>query len=245
MSLRFAVGQPAGLQSSSWKLWTQGDEAYCLQRGMGARHHKFSFHKSGNCRWAMIRPGMSGAERAMLQWQREPIPPTGSGQASLLLLIAFPTNHLSAPQTEERKGIRWIDPAPLGWAVMIEILMTTEDSGTIERSFDKSGERQLLYCQTLRNGMRLCAAASLFDCGPVNLNAPCTDAPGTVFGDLVFPDRDEENTGRPVRMIFMPSKDLPPTVWELGGYDGGKIKKALVPSLSDQNPSGFGPAQTG
>ena len=49
---RFAIGEAAGKQSSSWKLWTQGDEVYLLQRGPIAKHQKFSFHRTGNCRWA-------------------------------------------------------------------------------------------------------------------------------------------------------------------------------------------------
>ena len=60
MSIRFALGYAGGLQSCLWKLCTQGDEAYLLQGGVTSKHQKFSFHKSGNCRWARIEPGVSG-----------------------------------------------------------------------------------------------------------------------------------------------------------------------------------------
>jgi hypothetical protein len=43
--------------------------------------------------------------------------------------------------------------------------------------------------------------------------------PGQVFGDVLFPDKDTQNTGRPIRMVMMSGTDKPPTVWELGGYE--------------------------
>lgn len=235
MSLnRFAVGYAGGQQSCSWKLWTQGDEAYLLQRGITAQHQKFSFHKSGNCRWAMIQPGISGADRAILEWQRDMLPAPGSGQGCRLLSLAFPTNHLSAPQKGERKPIRWIDPAPPGKAVRVELFVVQEDRPTIERLLGISEERYLLCCQTLRSGMQLCAAVSLFECDPVDLNMPRTDAPGAVFGDIAFPDQDEQGTGRPIRMLLMPGKDLPPMVWELGGY---KVDNGLTPRSAPPRPN--------
>ena len=219
MTLRFAVGRAGGPQSSSWKLWTQGDEAYLLQRGVIAQHQKFSFHKSGSCRWAKIQAGVSGAERVNLEWQRDAVAPTGSGQGSLLLSIAFPTNHLSARTSTKEKQIRWIEPAPPGQAVMLELFLINEDRQTVERLLAVSGERQLLYCRTLRSGLRLCAAASQFDCGPVEIDMPAAPpGSGAVFGEMRFPDNDERTTGRPIRLVLMPQKHLPPTVWELGGY---------------------------
>lgn len=224
MTLRFAVGCAGGPQSSSWKLWAQGDEAYLLQRGVIAQYQKFSFHKSGNCRWAKIQAGLSGAERVNLEWQRDVVASTGAGQGSLLLSMAFPTNHLSAPTSKKKKQIRWIEPAPRGRAVMIELFVINEDRQTVEQLLAVSGERQLLYCCSLRSGLRLCAAASQFDCGVVEINMPLAPSgSGAVFREMRFPDNDGRATGRPVRLVLMPQKHLPPTVWELGGYQTATI----------------------
>jgi len=228
MSTRFAVGHAGGPQSCSWKLWAQGNEAYLLQRGIASQHHKFSFHSSGNCRWARIQPGISGIHRAILEWERDAVPPASSGQGSLLLSVAFPTNHLSCPRITEQKQLRWIESAPAGRAVLIELFIIREDKAVVEQLLSTSGERQLLHHQILRNGLRFCATASQFDCGPVNMNMP--DKLGAVFGEVSFPDQDNRGTGRPIRMILMPEKDLPPMVWELGGYEVAKISPKLAPN---------------
>jgi hypothetical protein len=38
MKFRFVVGVPEVSQSSSWKLWTQGNETYMLTRQTGGDH---------------------------------------------------------------------------------------------------------------------------------------------------------------------------------------------------------------
>ena len=55
MKYRFAVGSQNGARSSSWKLWSQGDEVYLADRYL-AHKQKFSFHKTGRNRWAFISP---------------------------------------------------------------------------------------------------------------------------------------------------------------------------------------------
>lgn len=222
MNFRFAIGHPGGQQSSSWKLWGQGDEAYLLQRGVISQHVKFSFHRSGNCRWAMIQRGVSGAHRAILEWQRNAVPPKGSGQGSLLLSLAFPTNHLSAPQAIEERQTRWINPAPIGQGILIEIFVAYEEKAVIEQ-LSAGGPRHLLYFHKLRNSLGLCAVTSQFNCGPINISMPAALGTGSVFGEMNFPDYDECSTNRPVRIVIMQGKNLPPVVWELGGYEVAKI----------------------
>ena len=220
MDLRFVVGRRDGPQSAHWKFWTQGDEAYLLQQGPMATRCKFSFHKSGNCRWAQINPHMKGSERAMLEWMRGPIPDLGSGQACLLLSIVFPTTHLSGPRATKFKKTCWIDPADAGQAVQLQILMTQERPATIAKLLDRNEHCRLIGCLTLRNGAVVAVSASAVDCGPVELEMP--GIPGVqeqVFGQLSFPEADERNTGRPIRLIMMSQNTIPPTLWELGGYE--------------------------
>ena len=215
MDFRFAVGKPDGLQSNGWKLWGQGENAYLLQRAMG-NVQKFSFHKSGICRWAKKD---ERARSAWLRWERDPVPEAGSGQACRLVSLAFPTNHLSA-RGEGVDNVYWIKPALPRHAAVVEISLTREDRATIQDFFQERGERKLVFCQTLRNVTNLCAAVLYFDCGPVDLRIPAEPVrPGQVFEDLTFPDHDTESTGRPVRMYMAASHSFPPVVWELGGYE--------------------------
>jgi hypothetical protein len=217
---RFAVGRVGGSQSASWKLWTQGNETYLLQRGISAKHQKFSFHSSGNCRWAEINPKLRGSERAILEWTRDQVREVGHGQGCLLASVTFPTNHLSAPRGTTFGKLSWIDPAPPGRAVHVEVFLTQEGPMTIEKLFGVSGHRQLLACLKLRNGMHICAAASIVDCGPVDLMVPGKPSvSGQIFGEVSFPDKDDRNTGRPIRMVLMGGNARPPHVWELGGFE--------------------------
>jgi hypothetical protein len=220
---RFAVGSVHGPQSASWKLWTQGDEAYLLQRGRTARDQKFSFHHKtpGACRWALIDPKRSGSERVLLEWSRGPVPNLGSGEGCLLLSLFFPTNHLSASREAiPNKRLCWITQALAGQAVRVDIIITHEHKTTVENIFDEYRARKLLSFHRLRNGTQhICSIASVVDCGPVELRVPGEPVkPRQVFGELSFPDNDKENTGRPIRMIMMGHKTNPPNVWELGGY---------------------------
>ncbi len=67
MIFRFAVGAPGEARSSTWRLWSCREDIYLVQRSHGGIH-KFSFHKSGICRWALIQEPRSGRDRAMVKW---------------------------------------------------------------------------------------------------------------------------------------------------------------------------------
>lgn len=208
----------------------QGDETYLLQRGIGAKHHKFSFHKSRNCRWAQIEPGRSGSERCIFEWTRSPIATAGSSQAVPLLSMTFPTNHLSAGRRESHRKMHWLEPAPCGWAVYVEILLTNESPAVVDDFFranhshsDRDQHRHLFGALKLRSGAHVCVASSVFDCGPVDLRVPGEPRiPGQLFGDVHFPDQDDQKTGRPIRMLLMTDKAVPPVIWELGGYEAAQ-----------------------
>ena len=236
MEFRFAVGRPDGPQSLSWKFWTQGDEAYLLNRGGMAKFYKFSFHKlvadkPANCRWAEINPKLKGSERAVLEWTCDPAPDTGSGQGRLLLSLTFPTNHLSAPRGATSNKLSWVAPSPPDEALQVEVVLIRETRVAINKLLAISEHRQLLSCHSLRSGMHVCLIASAFDCGPVEMSVPGTPVkPGQIFGELSFPDKDEQNTGRPIRMVMMSGSAIPPPIWELGGYE----VKSLVGATRSQ-----------
>jgi hypothetical protein len=224
MVLRFAIGSPFAARSSSWKFWTQGDEAYLLRRGRTSGVHKFSFHKTGNCRWAKIQAGVSGSDRAMLEWQRDAVPAVGLGQASLLISVVFPTNHLSLSIYNTDSNFIWIEPDPNSKAILVEFFITKEDERRIIADFSFYGDRGVLYFKKMRSGANIFVAKSIVDCGPVDVKVAEHEEGGPVSGALMFPDIDVQGTGRPIRMILMPQTELPPTLWELGGHkDNARI----------------------
>ncbi len=162
-------------------------------------------------------------DRAFRKWKRNPVPEGGSGNGSLLVTIVISTNHLSAPRRELGEKIHWISPAPTGGAVKLDLFLTQEDRDSVERYFSDVGQRTLIYSEGMQNGSNLCLATMNVDCGPVDLQSPRNPLlSGQVFGDLVFPDFDDKNTGRPVRILIANNAD-PPVLWELGGYDSSRL----------------------
>jgi hypothetical protein len=63
--------------------------------------------------------------------------------------------------------------------------------------------------------------------------AGTTTKHGQVFGEVLFPEKDTLNTGRPIRMIVMGGDILPPNVYEL---DGHETKSRPVLRLEQQLP---------
>lgn len=215
---RFCVGRPGEMGSTCWKLWIQGDEVYLRQRY--PENNKFSFHSSGICRWALnagIEP-RGGGDRAMRKWRREPVPEAGSGRASVLMRLAFPTDHLATKDVPNDARIQWVDPAPEGKALGVTIILTKESPEYATSVLQKSGHHVLFASQT-RSRDSVVAMSTVFDCGDIEFSIPGEPrVPGQVFDDLVFPASDVGGKGRKVRLTLITQKEVPPTVWELGGH---------------------------
>jgi hypothetical protein len=124
---------------------------------------------------------------------------------------------------------------PAGGAVKFDLFLTKEAPRSVERYFGECEQRKLIFSAIMRNGANLCLAAMNVVCGPVDLKSPRNPLlPGLVFGDLVFPDVDDRNTGRPVR-ILIANNDNPPVLWELGGYDLSRLSM-----IGETNANGGG-----
>ena len=222
MISRFAIGQLNQPASSVWRLWNKKSDIYLLQRTMG-KIQKFSFHASGICRWAQIKPRSDGNDRVLMRWERNPISPVGSGKGTKLIELMFPTSHLSAPKLQN-KQINWIPPASQNHAIAVEVSLTMENPQSVLEAFAVRGERHILEIETLNDGSTLIIAYYQTSCGPVSMKVPVApDLPGKVFGELNFPEIDETNSGRPVRMLqaLEPASGVHPVFWELGGYKVG------------------------
>lgn len=137
-----------GLQcfSGQWRLWiTRHGDIYLANRAdAGAR--KFSFHRSGVCRYASTAqfgnpPGQS--DRVLQRWQRPHIPMAGSKRYARLAWIAVPTDYLSRGSPKQRKHEVFVPPAAPGHAVVVEVALTNDRRVTIEQVFDARPERGL------------------------------------------------------------------------------------------------------
>lgn len=241
MQFRFAVTHQNQRFSASWKLWSHGDDVYLLQRGIMANKNKFSFHKSGNCRWALIDRQRSGSERVLSEFQRGDIPKKGSGERCELLQLNFPTNHLSERDGPENfSKVALINSAPANQAIGLSLFLSEDD---FEATHHLCHHRQwgtLVCTGQLKSGHFVHMAGGSFDCGEVKIAIPDEpDLVGKVFGEMNFPNEDVSNSGRPIRLGLLNSNIQPWSFWELGGlpFVRGKICISLVgaPNMSTAN----------
>lgn len=221
LEFRFAVGSSDGPRSHSWKVWSTGDEVYCAQRCTG-RYNKFSFHRSGVCRWALLTAPADGRDRLIKRWERNSVSSPGTLQGSMLIGLTFPSNHLSTDLVDSKGALHWISPAAAGRATVVEIFLTNERPDDVKTAYADDRRGRVLAFAPLSGGHHVGIASLEIDCGPIDLTIPRDPVlPGQVFGELVFPDQDDTSGGRPVRMVL--AKDAGPTgkwvqAFELGGY---------------------------
>lgn len=161
----------------------------------------------------------------MQKWFHDDVPPVGAMGASRLTSIVFPTNQLSAgPLREKMVNVTWLDPAPIGEALAVDILLANEEEQDVISQFSIGGFQILRWIKRLPSGKNLLVSSFAFECGPVDLKMPDSPGlPGKVFREVHFPDIDVPQTGRPVRLHLALKEGVPPQIWELGGYEVGPI----------------------
>lgn len=196
---------------------TRHGDAYLASRQL-AKIHKLSLHRSGICRSAFTSEHGTPAsmpDRLMYKWQRNSIPPVGSGRGSRVVWIGIPTDYLSFRPDVDLTGHACVPPAPAGGATYFEVVFTAEPEQVVERSFaSMPGRNLLLYAPTPDgHGLFLCWYHAEWQNQDLRM-------PGEGVPDLVFSAADPLRTGRPVRLTMgKPPKDGDAlVVTELGGY---------------------------
>lgn len=223
LDLRFGVKRPDGYISTVWRLYaTRNGDVYLSSSLRGVV--KYSFHQSGICRNAFTnehieKHGMpkSMTDRAMSKWRRNPTP-LNSNEASMVAMIAFPTDFLSREQKTERKKVTWVDAAPSGRATYFELAYTSGSENKI-RSLLSSGEnRKLLKYGRLSDNEALIAMYYHGDWENKDINSPASDE--SIFPNLLFSSNDPDDTGRPIRIVIesIPKDGDALIMQELGGY---------------------------
>ena len=164
---------------------------------------EYSFNKSGICR--STHTGAEGApaalrDRAGFRWRRAVTPPRGSGRASRVAWIAFPTDYLSRPTVEDDGETLWIDAAPARGATYVEFAYAAEPEEGIRGVLDIVQDRTLVRCAALPNGETLVIFCYHADWDNKDLRVPGHGA----VADVLFAADDPLAAGRPLRHRFGP-----------------------------------------
>ncbi len=134
-AVRFAVGDPAGLSSNTWRVWMQGAGDVYLACRDTLKETKVSLHVSGRWRFgftseaAAARPDLiaPGADRAMEVWDKPAEIADGVIQA---FKIYFPSNELLVTP-EKRTGAKWknvifVEQGPADVATVMAVYVCTK-----------------------------------------------------------------------------------------------------------------------
>jgi hypothetical protein len=133
---RFAVGDPDGLSSNSWRVWAEKTSDVYIACRDSFKETKVSLHASG--RWRMgftteaiaKRPDLiaANADRAWEVWDK---PPQSLPKTTTAFHLYFPTSEL-ALMPKDRVGKEWkdvifIEAAPPGKVTIITLFITSGD----------------------------------------------------------------------------------------------------------------------
>jgi hypothetical protein len=132
-TLRFAVGDPEGMRSSTWSVvGGKNHRDVYINARQAMSHNKLSLHKSGKWRVAENKPRDDGQDRVLLRF--EPSPEVSVGWR-LAVRILVPTSSLRPPFEEkpakDRRPISWWKAPKLGWTMSFNIFL-----GESERADD-------------------------------------------------------------------------------------------------------------
>lgn len=157
------------------------------------------------------------ADRAMREWRRADTPPSGSGRASRVAWLAFPTDYLSRLNAQEKKTMLWIPAAPPGGATFVELAFTAESESSVRSGLDVSQKALISFTQIADK-----EAFFVFSYHGEwqNFDLKCPASPDSIFPDLLFSHQDPADTGRPlrIRIASEPNDGDAVLIQELGGY---------------------------
>jgi hypothetical protein len=135
-TVRFAVGDPTGPQSSVWRLWTRGNDVYISLRDL-TKAKKVSLHSSGRWRNAWTTEHVAkgspfvapGQDRATDKWDRPPEFSPGVTRAFDIVVPASEVTNPKVPDADTLSGkkIVWVTPPPRDYATHFTVLFTTAE----------------------------------------------------------------------------------------------------------------------
>jgi len=134
--MKFAVGTPTGVSSSTWTISPRMDDIY-LWTWVSGGQHKVSLHASGDCHWSgtekwvreNARPDFQNKERHFEKWHQAETDPSG---LNVLCRLLFPTIDLGRSLKDVKisadKGILWLPPPGVGQATEVNCYIYPRDA---------------------------------------------------------------------------------------------------------------------
>lgn len=150
--LRFAVGDPTGLSSNSWRVWTKqdGDVYICCRDNYGefkvslhGDRWRCGFSAQGAAATAHLRPG--GEDRAWDKWER----PASASGVTIGYRLAFVASELAMGPAARRKNnwdkVEFLGGPPAGGLTLVTVTINEpnvewEVSGGTARFLDLPGD---------------------------------------------------------------------------------------------------------
>lgn len=129
--IRWAVGSPEGLRSSTWRLWgTKKGDVYVSTQNLGGVY-KFSFHPDGNCHLGFTSEYKDTARvrfphftnRLWEKWKLSDKP------ISRALQVVVPCSELRAFSSSDEQQMRWLPAPPPDSVSVVSIFITNKLGG--------------------------------------------------------------------------------------------------------------------
>jgi len=203
LDISFGIRRPDGYVSDIWRASISRLGDFYLATGSQSGTEKYRFGKSGVCRSEYTRPAGTPAairDREAFKWRRAKTPRRGSGSASRIAWIAFPTDYLSKPTAGEDDETLWIGAAPAGGATYVEFAYAAESESGIRGVLDVMQDRTLVGSSTLPSGELLVIFCYHGDWENKDLRVAGNGA----AAEILFSANDPQGTGRPLRHRFGP-----------------------------------------
>lgn len=136
--VRFAVGDPNGLTSNSWRVWVEKTQELYICCRDNFKETKVSLHATGHWRMGFTeqaiaaRPDLLTSSEQNRAWEVWDKPAESLPKTIAAFHLYFPTSEL-AVQPKQRTGKLWkdvyfIEPAPPGKITTFTLFITTGDN---------------------------------------------------------------------------------------------------------------------
>lgn len=137
--IRWAVGSPSGLRSSTWRLWgNKKGDIYAAVRDLGGRA-KASFHRDGKCHVGFTGNYAPTAARrfgvASRHWQKWRLP---ADPVVRVLQVLVPDSELRSFAERNPRDITWLPTPPEGSVAVVSIFVSAQGNELPLRRVDHS-----------------------------------------------------------------------------------------------------------
>lgn len=115
--------------SLTWSLTIQKNDIYVSHSG--SRHDKISLHESGTYQWSVRSEHVASVpfakdNRHIARWNNPSAPP---GSLTRQFFVLIPTSELELSRVRPAKQATFLPAPPLGWAMRIDFVFFTPDTG--------------------------------------------------------------------------------------------------------------------